>query len=232
MQNKLLEWNKNKIYFTGLIIVLLLSAVFLIFNGKTAAFISLNSYHSFLLNVFFINYTFIGDGVFTLCLIAAMFFYFKKKQEAMAMFYSFIISTFFVQVIKNILNADGLKLFFEAGQYLNFTDSVSLANSTSFPSGHTAAAFAIATVMVLMMKNKSWQLFILIAAILVGYSRMYLAQHFLIDIIIGSLTGSLSGIVSVYLIKNSRGIKGAVKKWHRINNIKPAAPSPGAVQTV
>lgn len=231
MQNKLFEWNKNKIYFTGLIIVLLLSAVFLIFNGKTAAFISLNSYHPFLLNVFFINYTFIGDGIFALCLIAAMFFYYKRKHQALAMLYSFIISAVIVQVIKNLLNAGELKLFFEAGQYLNFTGGVSLANTTSFPSGHTVSAFAIGTVMVLMMKNKSWQLFILIAAILVGYSRMYLAKHFLIDIIIGSLTGSLSGIVSVYLIKNSRGIKGAVKKWHRINNIKPAAPSPGAIQT-
>ena len=79
------------------------------------------------------------------------------------------------------------------------------------------------------MKDKSWQLFVLFAAILVGYSRIYLAQHFLIDIIIGCLTGSLSGIVSVYLIKNSRGIKGTVKKLHRINNIKPALPSPSAI---
>jgi membrane-associated phospholipid phosphatase len=232
MQNKLSEWNKNKIYFTGLISILLSSAVFLIFNGKTAAFISLNSYHPFLLNVFFINYTFIGDGIFALCLIAAMFFYLKKKQQGFALLYSFLISGIAVQIIKNLTDSPRPKLFFEAGQYLHFIDGVTLANNSSFPSGHTATAFAIATVMVLMMKNKSWQLFILISAILVGYSRIYLAQHFLIDIIIGSLTGSLSGIVSVYLIKNSRGIKGAVKKWHRINNIQPAAPPPDAIQTV
>jgi membrane-associated phospholipid phosphatase len=168
----------SKIYFAGLLLVLLIGILFLLVNGKTAAFISLNSYHPFLLNVFFINYTFIGDGIFALCLIGVMFFYYKRKQQGFALLYSFIISGIGVQIIKNLIDSPRPKLFFEAGQYLHFINGVSLTNNSSFPSGHTATAFAIATVTVLMMRDKSWQLFILIAAILVGYSRIYLAQHF------------------------------------------------------
>ncbi|WP_462249724.1 phosphatase PAP2 family protein [Ferruginibacter sp.] len=215
----------SKIYFAGLLLVLLIGILFLLANGKTAAFISLNSYHPFLLNVFFINYTFIGDGIFALCLIAAMFFYYKRKQQALALLYSFLISGIVVQIIKNLIDSPRPKLFFESGQYLHFIDGVTLANNSSFPSGHTATAFAIATVIVLMMKDKSWQLFILIAAILVGYSRIYLAQHFLLDVMVGAVIGSSSGALAVYLAKNIKGIKKSVKKMHRLSHNTSSAPS-------
>jgi len=198
-------------------------------NGKAAAFISLNAYHPFLLNVFFINYTFIGDGIFALCLIAAIFFYYKRKQQGFALLYSFLISGLLVQLIKNLVDSPRPRLFFEAGQYLHFINGVSLANNSSFPSGHTATAFAIATVMALMLKDKSWQLLLLIAAVLVGYSRIYLAQHFLLDVIIGALIGSTSGIAAVYLAQNIKGIKRSFKKMHRLS---PTATTPSAVQPV
>jgi membrane-associated phospholipid phosphatase len=216
----------HKLYFTGLITVLLFSAFFLMINGKAAAFVSLNSYHPFLLNVFFINYTFAGDGIFALCLIAAMLFYYKRKQQGLALLYSFLISGLAVQIIKNLVSSPRPKLFFEAGQYLHFIDGVSLANNSSFPSGHTATAFAIATVMVVMMTDKSRQLLILIAAVLVGYSRIYLAQHFLLDVLIGAVIGSISGVLSVVLVKNTKGIKRSIKKMHRLS---PAPSSSTAI---
>jgi membrane-associated phospholipid phosphatase len=215
---------QHKLYFTGLITVLLASALFLMTNGKTAAFISLNSYHPFLLNVFFINYTFVGDGIFALCLIAAMLFYYKRKQQGLSLLYSFLISGLAVQLIKNLVSAPRPKLFFEAGQYLHFIDGVSLANASSFPSGHTATAFAIATVMVIMMKNKSWQLLVLLAAVLVGYSRIYLAQHFLLDVLVGAVIGSFSGVLSVILVTNIKSIKRSIKKMHRLSPAPSSSP--------
>ncbi|MEJ0102970.1 MAG: hypothetical protein WDO19_10605 [Bacteroidota bacterium] len=44
-------------YFGGLMIILSASALLLLLTGKAKSFIFLNSYHPFLLNVFFINYT-------------------------------------------------------------------------------------------------------------------------------------------------------------------------------
>jgi membrane-associated phospholipid phosphatase len=166
-----------------------------------------------------------GDGIFALCLIAATFFYYKKKQQGLALLYSFLISGFIVQLIKNLVDSPGPKLFFEAGQYLHFIDGVTLANSSSFPSGHTATAFAIATVLVMMMKDKTMQLFILIAAVLVGYSRIYLAQHFLLDVMIGAFIGSASGILAVYLTQHIKGIKRLLKKMHQL-------PAPAASSSV
>ena len=203
----------------------------LMIYGKTASFISLNSYHPFLLNVFFINYTFVGDGIFAICFIALLYFYYKRKQLGTALLVSFLISGLAAQIIKNLFNSPRPKLFFEAGQYLHFIDGVTLLNHSSFPSGHTATAFAIATVLVLMIKNKNCQLLILMAAVLVGYSRIYLAQHFLLDVIIGSVLGSVSGILSVYLVVNLKDIRRSIRKMQTIET-NSTVTSPSAVQSV
>ncbi len=225
MKNTYPVFSQNKTYFAGLFLLLIAGVIFLLINGKAAAFVSMNAYHPFVLNVFFINYTFMGDGIFALCLIAALFFYYKKKQPGIALLYSFLISGLIVQLIKNFVDAPRPKLFFEAGQYLHFIDGVSLANNASFPSGHTATAFAIATVIVVMMKDKIWQLSILLAAVLVGYSRIYLAQHFLLDVMTGAFIGSTSGILAVYLSRNMNRIKRSFKKMHRLSTAAAASPA-------
>ncbi len=221
----------NRIYFSGLFFFLLTSFLLLLVNGKAAIFISLNAWHPFWLNVFFINYTFVGDGIFAVALIGIFLFYFKKKQEGLALLYAFIVSGIIVQIIKNLVSSPRPKLFFEPGQYLFFVDNISLSNNSSFPSGHTATAFAIATVLILLMKDKKWQLPVLVAAVLVGYSRIYLAQHFLADVLVGAVIGSLSGLVAVYIAKNVRNIKISFWKLHRPGNNRTIS-SPVAIQPV
>jgi membrane-associated phospholipid phosphatase len=229
MQKIFAAFNQNKIYFIGFLIIFLSACIFLAFSGKEAAFISLNSYHPFYLNVFFINYTFMGDGIFAIGLIAMMFFYFKRKQFALALLYSFLISGLVSQLLKNIISSPRPKLYFEAGTYLNFINGVTLSGSSGFPSGHTATAFAIATVLALMIKNKKWQILIMPAAALVGYSRIYLAQHFLLDVIAGALLGSISGVLAFFIAQNRVNIKIAFKKMHRISS--QTKSSPAGIQT-
>lgn len=229
MQKGSSSLSQRKIYFIGLIIILSVASLFLLLNGKETAFLSLNSYHPFYLNVFFINYTFIGDGIFSICLIALVFFYFKKQQLGFALLYSFLLSGLVAQVLKNLINSPRPKIYFEAGTYLHFIDGVTLSGSSGFPSGHTATAFAIATVLALMVKNKKLQLAFLLGALLVGYSRIYLAQHFLLDVIAGAVIGSISGILAVYFAQNRISIRRSIKEMHKV----PSGPvsSPTAIQT-
>lgn len=71
---------------------------------------------------------------------------------------------------------------------------------TSFPSGHTMAAFALYSLLTLMAgrRYERWGLAFALLAILVGISRIFLVQHFLIDVLAGAFLGLfLSGIVWV-----------------------------------
>lgn len=57
----------------------------------------------------------------------------------------------------------------------------------SFPSGHTASAFTIATMVGVYFPDLF--LFMLIFAVLIGISRMYLAVHFPTDVLVGAIVG-------------------------------------------
>ena len=59
----------------------------------------------------------------------------------------------------------------------------------SFPSGHTMSAFALYGFMALCFKNKFLGILFFLIALAVGISRMILTQHFLEDVIAGSLLG-------------------------------------------
>lgn len=73
---------------------------------------------------------------------------------------------------------------------------------TSFPSGHSMAAFALYGLLALMLPphRKQWGLLLAIMAIFVGISRIFLVQHFLADVLGGAFLGLLlsSMVWSVY----------------------------------
>lgn len=74
----------------------------------------------------------------------------------------------------------------------------------SFPSGHTAAAFAAAASMYMSKKKPGlWMFYI---AIIMGFSRIYLLVHYPMDVIAGAALGVVSAI-TVNHIGNKRLIK-------------------------
>lgn len=77
----------------------------------------------------------------------------------------------------------------------------------SFPSGHTTAAFAAATVLVRDHWKGRWV--VLIAAILVAFSRLYLYVHFPTDVLCGALIGIFCGWLSTALWENVIGPRWA-----------------------
>jgi membrane-associated phospholipid phosphatase len=65
----------------------------------------------------------------------------------------------------------------------------------SFPSGHTASAFALFIGMAFFTQNKYLKAVCLLLALGVGYSRVYLALHFPEDVLAGSLIGVLCALL-------------------------------------
>jgi undecaprenyl-diphosphatase len=62
------------------------------------------------------------------------------------------------------------------------------AADASFPSDHTTASFAIATA--IMLRNRLWGSFALVAAALLGVSRVVIGVHYPLDVLAGAALGS------------------------------------------
>jgi len=73
----------------------------------------------------------------------------------------------------------------------------------SFPSGHTAASFAAATVIFVMLPKK-YGVLALILATLISFSRLYLGVHYPTDVLFGMLSGTVIGVVSAGIWNNSK----------------------------
>lgn len=89
------------------------------------------------------------------------------------------------------LEAQGIALHKINGVYMNLVHS--------FPSGHTATAFAAALVLASVMQNRLSAVLLPLVAFLVGYSRVYLAQHYVTDVLGGIAIGIITGLLSLWL---------------------------------
>lgn len=73
----------------------------------------------------------------------------------------------------------------------------------SFPSGHTAASFASATALFFAGEKKLWKP-VLVLAVLIAFSRLYLYVHYPTDILGGIAVGVTAGYLGYLLEKRGR----------------------------
>ncbi|RME39714.1 MAG: phosphatase PAP2 family protein, partial [Deltaproteobacteria bacterium] len=92
-------------------------------------------------------------------------------------------------------------------EVLTLVDGVHVyTGATSFPSGHTMSAFALFTLAALWGSRRAWwQVLCFVLALLVGVSRIYLAQHFLQDVVVGSVLGVVLGLAVFLAFAKWRG---------------------------
>lgn len=81
----------------------------------------------------------------------------------------------------------------------------------SFPSGHTAAAFATVAALYLAGKRKLWKPALVLAA-LIAFSRVYLYVHYPTDILGGILVGTVCGYAGMLCTNQIENILRSRKK--------------------
>ena len=192
---------KKRCYFVSFTIFIVVANLFLLMLGKKDSFLLLNTFHNKFLDQLFLSITFFGDGILAL-LVCLFLFLFKRRKESLFLLISFSLSSILAQVLKNSFQRLRPVNFFHNYSYHKLIDGFTNSVYHSFPSGHTTTIFALATMVVFFTKKRSYHILVLIVAILVGYSRIYLGQHFLEDVIFGSIIGtSISLLIGSYFLK-------------------------------
>lgn len=193
----------SKLYLPSIytLIALLLCLNYFLHYGKINSFLLINQLHYPITDVFFKYFTNLGDGIMWLFLFIAT--YFISKNKIWIVLTNFIISTLFAQGLKRLFFYNELRpsALVDAGFDLHFTEGVKMYMKHSFPSGHTTTAFAVAFTIILLLKKKNKLKYLAVAtAFLVAYSRVYLAQHYVIDAIAGAFLGICSTFCSIYVL--------------------------------
>lgn len=200
------RFSKNLISYHWLLwgFLFFLGILFLAIFSNSNFSIIVNASHNNFLDQFFRFITFFGDGIFVF-LVALIFLFFNKKNGT-SILISLIINTIFIQVLKRVVFSNQFRPSFyfknliEDG-YWNLIDGVELYEKFSFPSGHTASIFCLCISICIFIKKKYFPILLVLLAYIVGFSRIYLSQHFLIDVLAGAFIGSLIPILTFKYIE-------------------------------
>lgn len=120
----------------------------------------------------------------------------KLQQQSYKVVGSLLINTAITQAMKYTFNRQR-----PYDAYPTIINPYTIEKDASFPSGHTSTAFALATSM--SIQYKKW--YVVVPAYAwagsVGYSRMYLGEHYPTDVLAGAAIGIGSAYLSEWLNK-------------------------------
>lgn len=201
---------KNKTFLIPVLTFISAGIIFLSFFQKDEIHIWLNSKNSPFFDTFFRYITHLGDGwIFA---FGAVLLAFIKWRNVLGLILCSLITLLLIGSLKNLVFNDVPRpvKYFEGKHELRLVEGVKMNLMKSFPSGHTTAAFAFWGFMALIVRSSKLKFTFFCIAALAAFSRMYLSQHFLEDIVAGSFLGSLICILSFFL--SSKWKKGAIDK--------------------
>lgn len=186
----------------GLLLSALCSLVLFIVSysyGKNNFFLLLNTDLGSIADHFFSFFSYLGDGLLWIPLII-YFIYKEGKKLLQLLISSFVITTAFTQACKYLVVPDELRPTTAiTNAFIHTVEGVTVHTTASFPSGHTATAFVFYLIFCLVFESSWWLIIGLLYALTVGYSRIYLAQHFPFDVAAGILVAIVSVILSLFV---------------------------------
>ncbi len=117
-----------------------------------------------------------------------------KKSKSMRMKFFTLVAVLIMVTVAS----QGLKAMIDRDRPFTtypHIKKLSTGGDSSFPSGHTLEAFAVAAAISLLFSRKRIIIPMYIWAILVAYSRMALGVHYPTDVLAGMIIGTLIGWV-------------------------------------
>ena len=212
----------SALYLLGYTILFILMVYLMLSYPKAELHLLLNSNHTPCQDSFFHYYSVLAE--WPLYVIALVPVFFGRWRWTCFYAVAEISSALIVQIVKfchPLLRPVSFFAKWYPDVQLPLVSGVTIHHNASFPSGHSSTFFVFFTFSVMLLSqyylshqrkslyllSSCWRmflvLFLLLFATLGGYSRIYLSQHFLMDVCVGSLCGVVSSCV-VFLFFQER----------------------------
>jgi membrane-associated phospholipid phosphatase len=186
---------KNSIFLISFFVFFFAGLISVLLYTKADIHLYLNRFHSPFFDIFFKYVTYIGSGYAAILICFILLF--LRVRYAMILFASWAITGIIVQILKHFAfpEFDRPVEYFRTIAELYLVQGIKIHKHFTIPSGHAATAMAIFG-LIAMISKRPWVKFIVgLSAWIVSYSRVYLSQHFLQDILVGSLLGIIAVII-------------------------------------
>ena len=198
---------KNRFFFLPYALALILVGLLQLLYTQEQLMQWVNFRNSPLADALFPYITYMGDGAVyvIVCLILLLY----NRRVGLLAFASFALSSLTSLFLKQVVFSDSprpLKFFEHSTYQYHIIEGLDIYSYNSFPSGHTISAFALFSLLAFLDDRKGRGWFFGSLAMLTGYSRIYLFQHFVEDVYVGSLIGVGASVI-VYLLMQQWAIK-------------------------
>lgn len=201
-------FQENKLYGIGFIAWLLLGAVIIFLNQKGDIILFFNDHRSYYGDLFFRYATMVGEEIAYVLLLLFLFIY--RRKTAWLVPITGVVVLLVSKGLKELFQQDRPVAWFKKQDLYEVLNTIEgeplFSGASSFPSGHTMSAFALFGLLAFVLKKKKLGLPILLIAIIVGISRVYLIHHFFIDIYAGSIIGTLLALI-IYLLWSKKYVE-------------------------
>jgi membrane-associated phospholipid phosphatase len=212
----LLKENRITLFF--LFLLLLAAFTILLTTDKINTHLQINSFvNRYLFIDFFFKYiTYLGDGLLILILSCLVLFFNIRLGFALLVSYGIasLISTTLKHWVFPNMNRPFFVFQWLDKRPLKLVEGVDMYIHNSFPSGHATAAFVFFMTLSFFLKSKTAKVTCVCIAGIAAFSRVYLSQHFLMDITGGAILGSSIAIIVAYFFFY-KGEKGFLSQWDR-----------------
>ncbi|ARU57894.1 PAP2 superfamily protein [Oleiphilus messinensis] len=176
-----------------MVISFFMAITFMLTHGYHWGFLTINSWGVLLNNEDWQVITFMGDALF--CLVIVLFFARSNPHLAWVVFLAAIYGTLFTHSLKQLVDAFRPAYMLDPEIFYIIGPAF---KKHSFPSGHALTIFTTATVLLYYARNLSTRVFLIVAAALIGISRVMVGVHWPIDVLVGAVGGGLATIGAVY----------------------------------
>jgi membrane-associated phospholipid phosphatase len=167
--------------------------------GKNEAFFYLNANLGQLADKVFEYSSYLAEGWIWIPYFIVLVGLFKKDTAFILI--NFLVSTLLTQFSKIYIFGTALRPMasgLDATQ-IHTVPGVEIHSLNSFPSGHTATAFTLFLLTTYLFPNKYVFVIFLIYAFACSYSRVYLAQHFPLDLAGGIVVALTTIPISIFI---------------------------------
>jgi|GEM_PF-452707 len=204
-----LQWSALVQLWLIVFAMLTIAAIGKFSSGYHFAFHSINAMSAVIPEFVLHNITVFGDGALLLTLI--LLFSSKQAKFHWLVFVAAILGGMVSNVLKEYFDAARPPAVLDPGSFNLFGRAY---KHHSFPSGHTLTAFLLASVSYYYVQKFWLKGLLLIAAVLVGLSRVWLGIHWPMDALVGGALGVLCGSLAIIIANRWPGCVNIV--MHRI----------------